>query len=165
MGYYATWHSFIQSGQIKYEDTLYGGVQYTSGIISLGASIRSDFICTHRSNPNIDFMEIVVYNYGFSLATQESIMRSQQSVFNPRNWLKKWALASYALRMVNQSHYSGAAVKVRRSGDNALGLLYFDCQGVESALFDVSSSTNLTQISDIYTWVGGVNIYVQTWFD
>ena len=91
--------------------------------------------------------------------------RNQQAFINPKAQIKKWPVASYSVRKVNQTYYNGPIIKIRRSSDNLLADLYCDNAGFEQALYVISSTTNITTRAGIQQWIAGTTVYLETWYD
>ena len=78
--------------------------------------------------------------------------------------------AAYSIRKLKRT-YTGYAMRVRRSSDNAIGDLTFDASGVVSATSNViitSVGTGALTLGGSYkfnTFFSGTSVYVVTWYD
>ena len=100
------------------------------------------------------------------MATQQSIARSQFALLLNKldEPLKKWALASYSVRLLNTSVYTGPTMRLRRE-DGVVGDLYTAINGSEVAVYDLNRSANYSGRLMIKIWQHHHTLHLVTWFD
>ena len=100
-----------------------------------------------------------------STATQLSIHRNLNFVFNPKSQIKKNAFSSYSVRKLNSTYYNGVLFRVRRSWDGALADVYCDEYGFEKAFYLSSSAQNITDRAQMRVWSSFSDFCITQWFD
>ena len=78
--------------------------------------------------------------------------------------MKQYAYASYSVRLLNLSAYSGPVMKLKRE-DGRLADLYTNQLGKEQAIYDITSSTNITDRVLMKSWFYRRQIYLYIWYD
>ena len=142
------------------------GFGYPQGAsITLGCSALSSD-CLGQLNPAFKFYELIIYNQTLALATQQSISRNQRSLLLNRQsqQVKQYAFASYSIRLLNTSVYNGPVMRLKRE-DGRLADLYTDGLCKEAAIYDITSSTNITDRVLMKTWFYRRQIYLSIWYD
>jgi len=113
----------------------------------------------------MSFYELIIYDQALSVPTQQSITRNMIAMrLSTTPSLKKWPVASFSVRKLNSTYYNGPVMRLRRY-DGYTADLYCNQLGQETAVYDISSSTNYTSTSDMVGWTGGFPVYLMRWFD
>ena len=111
------------------------------------------------------FYELLMFDIGLADKTQRAIQRNFYSVrLNQRAKIKKWPVASYSVRRLNTTYYTGPTMKVART-DGALADVYCSEWGTVQAIYSLSTTTNYTTLTDMLNWIGTQDIYLSIWYD